>query len=158
MQNQFHKLLSSLCTLPKPPQHTASCRNRRSLLDASHNHTQVLTLHHDCNALWSEDFAESEGDLLGESFLDLEAACKHFCDAGEFGEAENFAIGDVTNVHFAEKGDKVVLTEGVDFNVADNDYREKISIGGSCDCGVESGDAYPFRRGLPGRWLHQRYL
>lgn len=125
MKNQFHKLLSGLRALPKPSQHTTGRRNRRSLLNSSHNHTQVLTLHHNRNTLWSEDFAESECDLLSEAFLDLEAASKHFCDASKFGETEDFAVGDVPDVHFAKERDKVVLAEGVDFDVADNDYEAR---------------------------------
>ena len=53
IEYQVHKLLSCFCTLPKPAQHTASRRHGSRFFNSSHNHTQVLTFHHDCYPLWS---------------------------------------------------------------------------------------------------------
>jgi len=82
----------------------------------------MLTLYHDSHTLWSENFTKGKCDLLSETFLDLETASKHFRNAGEFGETEDLAVGDIPNVHLSEERHKVVLAERVDFDVADDDY------------------------------------
>lgn len=38
---------------------------------------------YDGDALWLQHFGKGEGDLLGKTFLDLEAAGEHLGNAGE---------------------------------------------------------------------------
>ena len=83
---------------------------------------------------------DGDGNLLGEAFLDLKAPGESFCNACEFGQAEdelvrNIGYRDLEKgvildegtrrkrlTHFAGKGDKVVLAETGDVNISDKDH------------------------------------
>lgn len=68
-------------------------------MHAAHDHAQMAGLDNDGDALGLQHLGEGEGDLLGQAFLDLQAAREHFGDAGELGEADDAAVGDVADVH-----------------------------------------------------------
>jgi hypothetical protein len=53
----------------------------------------------DSDTLWLEHLREGERDLLCKALLYLEAACEHFRDAGELGEANDAAVRNVADVH-----------------------------------------------------------
>jgi hypothetical protein len=94
----------------------------------------MAALDDDSNALWLKHLREGKRDLLSEALLYLEAAGEHFGDAGEFGEADDAAVGDVADVHLdgwfsnrldqtrrwtylAHERDQMVLAQGEDLNV-----------------------------------------
>lgn len=66
---------------------------------AAHHHAEMAGFDDDGDALGLQHFGEGESDLFGQAFLDLEAAREHFGDAGELGEADDAAVGDVADVH-----------------------------------------------------------
>ena len=84
-------------------------------MNATHDHTQVAGFHDDSNALWLKDFRQGESDLFGQTLLDLESAREHLGNTGQLREAENAAIGNVTNVHLHKSvmvhhGERLVYT------------------------------------------------
>ena len=55
------------------------------------------------DALRLDDFLDGFGDLGGEALLNLQAAGEQFDQARNFAEADDFAVGNVGDVHFAEE-------------------------------------------------------
>lgn len=59
----------------------------------------MARFHNNGDALGLENLHDGVGDLLGETFLDLEAAREHFCDTRELGEAYDSFGWDIADVH-----------------------------------------------------------
>ena len=73
------------------------------------------------DALGLEFVHECVGDLGGEAFLDLGSAGVAVDEAGEFGEADDFTVGEVGDVCAAGEGEEVVFAEGVELDVFEED-------------------------------------
>lgn len=111
----------------------------------------LLKAHHDlrgfdnyAHAVRVDGLTDGQGDLLRQSLLDLKTATEDFhnpkretrrsksgkiekkkvwwAKPGQLGEAENFAVGQVTDGHFADEGDQVVLAHGEHFDILDKDH------------------------------------
>ena len=67
-------------------------------------------------------------DLPSEPFLDLQAPRKHFDEAGNLAEAEDFSFGYVSDVYFAEEGQHVVLTQGEHLDVLDDHHLVVVDV------------------------------
>lgn len=59
----------------------------------------MARFHDDGDTLWLEDFGQSKGDLFGQTLLNLQSAREHLGDTCQLGEAEDAAVGDITDVH-----------------------------------------------------------
>lgn len=58
-------------------------------------------LYNDANALRLEFFEEYMSDLLCQPFLNLKPPREHFNHSNDLGEANYFAVGNVSNVYLA---------------------------------------------------------
>ncbi len=86
---------------------------------------------------WGCDgFGDGVGDLRGEALLHLQAAGEDIDEARDLGEADDLAVGDVGDVRLAEEGQQVVLAEGEEFDVLDDDHLVVVDVE---EGGVEDG-------------------
>ena len=92
------------------------------LLDAAQHHAKVGALHDDRHAERFDRFHHGVANLPRQSLLDLQPAGVEFGDAGQFGETEYFAVGNVANVDVSRERYHVVFAEGVNVNVAHHDH------------------------------------
>ena len=58
-------------------------------------------LYNDGDALRLENFGEGKGDLLCKPFLDLKSPREHFDYSSDLREANDSAVGDVSDMHLA---------------------------------------------------------
>ena len=91
-------------------------------LDAAHHHAEVAGFDDYAHALGLNYFLDGFSDLSGEALLDLQAAGKEFDEARNFAEADDFAVGDVGDVYFAEERQHVMFAEAEHFYVFDDDH------------------------------------
>ena len=77
----------------------------------------MLRFDHHCNTEGAGDLLDGFGDLPAEVFLDLQAACVHVDDAGDFRQTEYLAVGDIGDMGLADKGQQVVFTQRVQLDV-----------------------------------------
>jgi len=138
--DEVQKLLARLVPRSHAAEHAACSGGSARLLNAAHDHAKMARFDDDGDALWLEHLREGERDLLGEALLDLETTSKHFGNAGEFGKADDAAVGNVANVHLrvavvshvssstktgrfylASERHQMVLAQGKDLNVSHND-------------------------------------
>lgn len=122
MPNEIQELLPRLLPVPKHTQHAARDRRAPDFLHSPHDHAHVFTLDDDGYPLWADGLVEGQSHLLGESLLYLQSTGKRLCDAGQFREADDEAVGDVPDVDLALEGDEVVFAEGGDLDVPYNDH------------------------------------
>jgi len=116
----MHKFLSGPRALSEDAQHRAGGGGRGGLLDAAHDHTQMGALHDDRDTLRLEDLRDGHGDLLRETFLQLQTTRKHLGDTCKLRQSQDLPVGNVADVHFACEWYEVVLTHGEDLDVFDN--------------------------------------
>ncbi len=96
--------------------------NGIGLLDAAHGHAGVHGFDDHCYTQRMQGFLDAVADLLGEAFLHLQTAREGFHHAGYLGKAGDLSFGDIGHMGFADEGKHVVLAQGEEFNVLDNDH------------------------------------
>ena len=57
------------------------------------------------------------GDLRGEALLDLQTAGKSLDEPRNFAQADDLSVGNIGDVHFAEKGQQVVFAKAEHLDV-----------------------------------------
>src|ERR1051325_729820 len=62
------------------------------------------------------------GNLLGQSFLNLQAASKHINNSRYFTEAEYFVAREISHVRLAEEGQHMVLAEAEELDIFDDHH------------------------------------
>ena len=65
---------------------------------------------------------DAVSDLFRKTLLDLQPAGIGFHDAGDFAQAGNLSLGDICHMRFADEGEHMVLAEGEEFDVLDDDH------------------------------------
>jgi hypothetical protein len=66
-------------------------------------------------------FHQRIGDLGGETFLDLRPSGVSLDKSCELTEADDFAVGEVGDVRLAGEGEQMMLAEGMELDVAEED-------------------------------------
>jgi len=122
LTDERQELGARFVRIAEATEHGGSDGFRMLLLDAAHHHAQVAGFNDDANALRLDNFLNGFGDLGGEALLYLQAAGEEFDEARNFAEADDFAVGNVGHVHFAEERQQVVLAEAEHFDVLDDDH------------------------------------
>lgn len=92
------------------------------LFHAAHLHAHVFGFNDYHHALRIEGFLDAVLDLHGHTLLHLQAVAEDIHDAGYLGEARYLPVGDVGHVRLSVEGKHVVLAEGVEVNVLDDDH------------------------------------
>ena len=64
----------------------------------------------------------------GEALLHLQAAGEDIDHAGNLGEADDLAIGDIGDVGLAEEGQQMVLAHGEELDVLDDDHLVVVDV------------------------------
>ena len=59
---------------------------------------------------------------MRQTLLDLQAPGEHLDQAGDLGEPDNLPVRQIADMTFAEERHQVVLAEGIEFNVFDDDH------------------------------------
>lgn len=96
---ESQEFFSGLGARAHASQHAASGRSAASLLHTTHNHAQVGGFHDDTHATGLQDLRNGKSNLLSQALLNLQSAREHLSQASQFGEAEDTAIRDVTDMH-----------------------------------------------------------
>ena len=87
------------------------------LLHTPHLHAQVLRLNDHHHAERVERFLDAVFYLCRQPLLHLQTAGKHIHHAGYLAQTRNLAVGDVGDMHLAEKRQQMVLAQRVEINV-----------------------------------------
>ena len=82
----------------------------------------MLGLDDDHHAERVEGLLDALLDLEREALLNLEAVGEDVDHAGDLAQARDVAAGDVGHVHLTEEGQDVVLAEGEEVDVLDDDH------------------------------------
>lgn len=82
--------------------HAAGCRLRTDLLNPSHDHAEMTGFHNHRNTLWIQDNLNCQCHLFRQTFLDLQAPCKHFRNSCQLGKTQDPPVGYITNMHLLE--------------------------------------------------------
>lgn len=83
---------------------------------------RVSCLKLDDHMLSVEDLLETAKDLLVKALLNLRTPCKVLNDAIELGEANNLAVGEVTNMSNTTEEEEVVLAHRGERNIFLEDH------------------------------------
>ena len=81
------------------------------------DHAHVTRLHDHPDPRGGDGLPHGGGDLPGEPLLDLEPPAVHLDYAGQLGEPQHLAPGQVADADLAHEGDHVVLAQGEELNV-----------------------------------------
>ena len=100
-----------LALLAERAEHGAGGHAGVVLLDAANHRAHVDALGHDADADGIDDFVDELGDLAGHALLHLKPLGKHIHDARDFGQADDFAIGNVGDVNVADEGEHMMFTK-----------------------------------------------
>ncbi len=92
------------------------------LFYSAHHHAEVLCFDDHSNAVRLECLLDALEDLMGEALLDLEPTSKDVDDTRQLAQSDNFAVGDIGDMCFADKGQQMVFAEGIQLDVFDNDH------------------------------------
>src|SRR5215207_1012912 len=115
------KLLACGWVLTKGAQHAARHHRDPVLANAAGRHTGVGGLDDDRHSTRLEHLVDRVGDLGREPLLDLQPPCIGIDDARELRDSHNTAPRQVADVHGALNGCHVVLTAGLERNIAQDD-------------------------------------
>lgn len=77
----------------------------------------MTRLHYHSDTLRLQNLHYRVRDFFCQTFLDLQAAGKHVGYAGEFGDADYVAVGDVADVHLGFKSVNWSLSQLLSFAV-----------------------------------------
>src|SRR5438094_911323 len=75
----------------------------------------------DANAARLKQILDSVGHLLREAFLNLKPPGEHIHNPGYLAEPDHLRIGQVRDMHFAEKGKQMMLAHAEELDIAHND-------------------------------------
>ena len=117
--------------------------------DIATDHAHVTSLHDHPNPGGSDGRPHRGGDLPSKPLLDLilllfisivfllvyfyhlfhlEPPAVHLHNAGELGQAQHLALGEVADADLAHEGDHVVLTQGEELDVLDHHHLISVLI------------------------------
>src|ERR1700757_3081459 len=103
-------------------QHRAGNGRGVLLFYAAHHHAEMARFDDHAHALRFDDLLDGLGDLRGEALLNLEAAREKFDEARNLAESNHAALGDVGDVHLAEKWQQMVLAQTEHLDVFDDHH------------------------------------
>ena len=92
------------------------------LFHAAHHHAQVLGFADHSDSGWLDCVLDCFRHLLRETFLDLQAAGENVDDPRRLAQADDLFLGDVGDVHAAEKRQHVVLAQREHLDILDDDH------------------------------------
>ena len=112
--------------------HRAGDERAVGLVDAADRHATVTRLDHHGDSLGVELFHQEVGQLFGQPFLHLRALGEHVDDAGNLGQPDDLAVGDVGDVRLPDDRQQMMLAKADEANVLDQDHlviflREQLS-------------------------------
>src|SRR5689334_6391254 len=87
------------------------------LFDATHHHAKMSCFHDNADALRLDDALNGLGDLRRHSLLHLETPGEYLDETRQFTEADDLAVRDICDVHFAEEWQHVMFTLGEHLDV-----------------------------------------
>ena len=77
----------------------------------------MLCLRHDKDALRLHMLHKCVRNLPGQLFLKLQTPCKYFDCPGKLAKPHHLAVRDIGNMDFPEKGQHMMLADGMEGNV-----------------------------------------
>eukprot|EP00968_Pinguiococcus_pyrenoidosus_P009478 scaffold736_cov254-Pinguiococcus_pyrenoidosus.AAC.2 len=113
---------------------------RARLVNAPHAHAKVLRLDDNANTQRVDCLLDRLADLLRQALLHLQPPCVHLGHPRELAEAQDVGPRNVGNVHLPREGHQMVLAQGVQVNVLDQDHL-RVAF-------VEHGVAHHLRQAL----------
>lgn len=118
---EVHKLFTGLCLI----EGTAEIGSRGDgvlLFHATHLHTHMLSFDDDHGSHGMERLLDAVLNLLCHTLLYLQAVAVDVHHTGNLAETGDVAIGNVSHMNFAVKGEHMVFAHREEVNVFDNDH------------------------------------
>src|SRR2546423_2755332 len=128
LSEQGEKLRPRPGVLFERAEQAGSLHERILFLHATHHHAKMLGLDDNRDAYGPQRFHQRISDLNSQVLLDLETAREHIDDPSNFGETNDFAIGNVSDVRPAHERQQMMLAHRVKFDVFDEDDLARIGI------------------------------
>ena len=119
---QIDKFGAGGVALHKQPREGRRGGARFLFLDAAHHHTHMLRLDNHRHAKRVQRLLNAVFDLVGEPFLNLQAARVGIDNAGNLAQARYVAVWNVGHVRLAEERQHMVLAEREHLYVLDNHH------------------------------------
>lgn len=120
--DQVEEFVSSVLIVFERSKHGAGHRNRVLLLNAAHDHAQMLGFDDDGNALRTDLLVDGFGNLHRQTFLHLKPPRVHVHQAGNLAQTDDAAVGDIRDVAFAEERKQMVLAKAEHLDVFDDNH------------------------------------
>src|SRR5687767_2789637 len=122
LPNQRHKLISSFLPILKSAKQRAGDHHRILLFHATHSHAEMFGFYHYRDSQWIKLFHDDRRYLIGQSFLNLQAARVDVDQTRQFGDAHDLVMRDVRHVCFAEKRQHVMFAKRKEVDIFLNDH------------------------------------
>jgi hypothetical protein len=120
--NEIQELVAGFAVALEVAQHAAGDGATVLFLHAAHHHAEVIGLNDYADAFGLQVFFKSVSHVGGQSLLHLKSAAEDVDHAGNLAQPDDLLVGEIGNVTFSVKGEKMVLAEAVDFDVFDDDH------------------------------------
>src|SRR5690242_1383807 len=98
------------------------------LLDSTHHHAKMPSFNDHTDSNRFNGVLNRVGDLLGQPFLNLQAASEDIHQARNFAESDHAPFGQIGNMNFAEERQHVMLAEAEDFDIFHDNHLVVIHI------------------------------
>lgn len=121
MCDELHELLARL-GLAEGPRKVAGRGVGILLLYPTHLHAHMLRLDDDDDPKGIECRLDAVLDLHREALLHLQTTSEDVHDTWQLAQPRDVAIRDIADMHLPEEGEHVVLTEGIEVNILDDDH------------------------------------
>lgn len=123
LADQGQELLSGLGLVTEATKHRRGDCLASWFLHSTHHHAKVASLHDDGDTEGIEQLLHSQSNLLGQTLLNLKTTTEHLCQTRNLAQSNHLSVlWDITNMDLAGERDHVVLTEGENVNVLDNNH------------------------------------
>jgi len=120
--DQVQELLTGLRVVTEHAQHGRRHSLGVDLLHASHHHAHVYSFDDYSNTHGLDSFSDSDGNLFGQTLLNLQPPAVDLDDPGQLGESEDLLVRQVADGDFAVEGDEVVFAHGEHLDVLHHDH------------------------------------
>ena len=98
MSDETQKFFTSFLTVAEHAKHATRDRARTRLLNATHRHAHMLTLHHHGDTARLQCFVKRQCNLSRKALLHKETSRKSFSDTRELRKANHHTVGNIADV------------------------------------------------------------
>ena len=97
-------------------------------LDSAHHHAEMARLNDDSDSDGIDGILNGFCNLLSKPLLHLQAARENIYQSRNLAKPDHLSLGQISNMHFAEEWQHVMLAEAEHFDVFDDDHLVVIDL------------------------------